>query len=54
MMSEDEAHMYVSPHMYIRIALCPISGGGVLQVRRGICDEFPSGKFTTVPHEGML
>ncbi len=53
-MEEDGAHTYVSTHMYIRIELYPVSGGGVLQVRRGVCDEFPYGKFTTVLHEGML
>lgn len=53
-MDENGAHIYVSPHMYIRIELYPKSGGGVLQVRMGICDEFPHGKFTTILHEGML
>lgn len=54
-MDEGGVHnTYVSPHMYIRIGLHSKAGIGVLQVRRGICDEFPSGKFTTVQHEGML
>lgn len=54
-MDEGGVHTtYVSPHMYIRIVLHSKSGGGVLQVRRGVCEEFPHGKFTTILHEGML